>query len=51
MADDILRQAVQGVTDLITQSGYINLDFQDVRVALKGRGLAVMGIGSARGDL
>ena len=50
MADDILRQAVQGVTDLITQSGYINLDFQDVRVALKGRGLAVMGIGSARGE-
>ena len=49
MADDILRQAVQGVTDLITRPGYVNLDFQDVRVALKGRGLAVMGMGSARG--
>ncbi len=50
MADDVLRQAVQGVTDLITQSGYVNLDFQDVRVALKGRGLAVMGMGGARGE-
>ena len=50
MADDILRQGVQGITDLITVPGLINLDFADVRTIMKDAGSALMGIGSARGE-
>jgi len=50
MVDDILRQGVQGITDLITVPGLINLDFADVRTIMKDAGSALMGIGVARGD-
>jgi cell division protein FtsZ len=50
MADDVLRQGVQGISDLITKSGLINIDFADVRTIMKGRGDALMGIGVGRGD-
>jgi cell division protein FtsZ len=49
-ADDVLRQGVQGITDLITVPGLINLDFADVRTIMKDTGTALMGIGSASGD-
>ena len=48
-ADDILLQAVQGITELITTPGIINLDFADVKTVMQGRGVALMGIGSASG--
>src|SRR5213080_1016847 len=50
IADDILRQAVQVISDLITVPGLINLDFADVRTVMSGMGMALMGTGSARGD-
>src|ERR671938_1424330 len=50
MADDILRQGVQGITDLITIPGLVNLDFADVRTIMRGAGSALMGIGSASGE-
>jgi len=50
MADDILRQAVQGISDLITRPGLINLDFADVKSIMKGMGMAFMGTGIASGD-
>lgn len=50
MADDILRQAIQGISDLITNDGIINLDFADVRTVMKGKGKAVMGTGIASGE-
>ncbi|HXF99040.1 MAG TPA: cell division protein FtsZ [Gaiellaceae bacterium] len=50
MADDILRQGVQGITDLITVPGLINLDFADVRTIMKDAGSALMGIGTAEGE-
>jgi len=50
MADDILRQAVQGVSDLITKPGLINLDFADVKSVMKGMGMAFMGTGIASGE-
>src|SRR5215212_8194926 len=50
MADDILRQGVQGITDLITTPGQINLDFADVRTVMSDAGSAMMGIGSASGE-
>ncbi|MCL4367934.1 MAG: hypothetical protein M1337_01985, partial [Actinobacteria bacterium] len=50
MADDILRQGVQGITDLITVPGLINLDFADVRTIMTNAGSALMGIGVASGD-
>jgi cell division protein FtsZ len=50
MADDILRQGVQGITDLITVPGLVNLDFADVRTIMRDAGSALMGIGSASGD-
>ena len=50
MVDDILRQGVQGITDLITVPGLINLDFADVRTIMRDAGSALMGIGVARGD-
>ncbi len=49
-ADDVLRQAVQGISDLITVPGLINLDFADVRTIMRGMGDAVMGTGIAEGD-
>jgi cell division protein FtsZ len=50
MADDILRQGVQGITDLITVPGIVNLDFADVRAIMSEAGSALMGIGSAAGE-
>jgi cell division protein FtsZ len=50
MADDILRQGVQGITDLITVPGLINLDFADVRTIMQNAGSALMGIGGATGE-
>src|SRR5882724_10621182 len=49
-ADDVLRQAVQGIGDLITVPGLINLDFADVRTIMQGMGMALMGTGYARGE-
>jgi cell division protein FtsZ len=49
MADDVLRQAVQGISDLITVPGLINLDFADVKAIMAGMGLALMGAGRASG--
>ena len=50
MADDVLRQGVQGISDLITKPGEINIDFADVRTIMKGRGDALMGIGVGNGE-
>jgi cell division protein FtsZ len=50
MADDILRQGVQGITDLITVPGIVNLDFADVRAIMTEAGSALMGIGTASGE-
>src|SRR5207245_4304324 len=50
MADDILRQGVQGITDLITVPGLVNLDFADVRTIMRDAGSALMGIGAASGE-
>ncbi len=50
MADDVLRQGVQGITDLITVPGLVNLDFADVRTIMRDAGSALMGIGTASGD-
>ena len=49
-ADNVLLEAVQGISDLITTTGVINLDFADVRSVMKGRGVALMGIGQAKGE-
>ncbi len=49
-ADDVLRQAVQGISDLITIPGEINLDFADVKTIMSGMGMALMGTGVASGD-
>ena len=49
-ADDVLRQGIQGISDLIVQPNMINLDFADVRSVMKNRGLAHMGIGHAKGE-
>jgi cell division protein FtsZ len=49
-ADNVLRQGVQGITDLITIPGLINLDFADVRTIMADAGTALMGIGSASGE-
>src|SRR5919109_1277810 len=50
MADDILRQGVQGITDLVTVPGLVNLDFADVRTIMRDAGSALMGIGVASGE-
>jgi cell division protein FtsZ len=50
IADDVLRQGVQGICDLITNTGMINLDFADVRTVMKDAGSALMGIGFATGE-
>ncbi len=50
VADDVLRQGVQGISDLITVNGLINLDFADVKAVMQNAGSALMGIGRAEGD-
>jgi cell division protein FtsZ len=50
IADDVLRQGVQGISELITEHGLINLDFSDVRAIMSNAGSALMGIGRASGD-
>ena len=50
MADEVLRQGVQGISDLITEAGQINIDFADVRTIMKGKGDALMGIGVGSGE-
>lgn len=50
LADDVLRQAVQGISDLVTKPGLINLDFADVKAIMKGMGMAFMGTGIASGE-
>jgi cell division protein FtsZ len=49
-ANDVLRQAVQGISDLITRTGLVNTDFADVESTMKGQGDALMGIGTGNGD-
>jgi cell division protein FtsZ len=49
-ADNVLRQGVQGISDLITSPGYVNLDFADVKTVMANQGSALMGIGSATGE-
>ena len=49
-ADDVLRQSIQGISDVIRQEGCINLDFADIKAVMKDRGLAHMGIGHAKGE-
>jgi len=50
LADDVLRQAIQGISDLILVPGMINLDFADVKTIMSGMGVAMMGTGMAEGD-
>jgi len=50
MADNVLRQAAQGIADIIVKPGYINVDFADVRTVMSERGLAMMGIGEVTGE-
>jgi len=50
LADDVLRQGVQGISDLVTQTGLINLDFADVKSVMSGAGTAMMAIGEGSGD-
>jgi cell division protein FtsZ len=50
LADDVLRHGVQGISDLVTMTGLINLDFADVRAVMQNAGTALMAIGEARGD-
>lgn len=49
-SDDVLRQAVQGISELITSTGMMNLDFADVKTVMSVRGMAMMGIGSGTGE-
>lgn len=49
-ADNVLRQGVQGISDLITSPGYVNLDFADVKTVMANEGSALMGVGSATGE-
>ena len=50
LADDVLRQGVQGISDLISVPGLINVDFNDVKAVMTNAGSAMMGIGTAKGD-
>ncbi len=50
MADDVLRKGVQGISDLISEYGLVNVDFADVRTIMEGRGVAHMGVGTGEGD-
>lgn len=49
-ADNVLRQGVQGISDLITSTDYVNLDFADVKTVMENQGAALMGIGRASGE-
>lgn len=49
-ADNVLRQGVQGISDLITSPGYVNLDFADVKTTMENQGSALMGVGTANGE-
>ncbi len=50
-ADNVLRQGVQGISDLITSPGYVNLDFADVKTTMQDQGSALMGVGTANGEI
>ena len=50
MSDDVLKQAVKGISDIITKAGHINVDFADVREIMKDMGMALMGTGKAEGE-
>ena len=50
MADDVLRQGVQGISDLISEYGLVNVDFADVRTVMEGRGVAHLGVGHGEGE-
>jgi len=50
LADDVLRQGIQGITELITKAGVINLDFNDVKSVMRGQGTALMAIGHGTGE-
>ncbi len=50
MADEVLKQGVQGISDLIAEAGMINLDFADVKTVMSDRGIAHMGVGRGKGD-
>ncbi|MEF3254112.1 MAG: cell division protein FtsZ, partial [Deferribacterales bacterium] len=50
IADDVLRQGVQGISDTINSSGYINVDFADIKTIMSSKGMALMGIGIASGE-
>lgn len=50
MADDVLRQGVQGISDLISEYAIVNVDFADVKTVMEGRGVAHMGVGVGEGD-
>ena len=50
MADDVLRKGVQGISDLISEYGLVNVDFADVRTIMEGRGIAHMGVGQGEGE-
>lgn len=50
MVDEVLRQAVQGVTDLITKPGFVNVDFADIKTVMQNAGTAIMGIGEGDGE-
>ena len=50
MADDVLRKGVQGISDLISEYGLVNVDFADVRTVMEGRGIAHMGVGQGEGE-
>lgn len=50
IADNVLKQGIQGITDLITSVGQINIDFADLRTVMQNKGKAYMGIGRARGE-
>jgi cell division protein ftsZ len=50
MADDVLRRAVQGIADIITKNGLVNIDFADVRSTMAGQGDALMGVGTGSGE-
>jgi cell division protein FtsZ len=50
LVDDVLLQAVQGISDIITVPGLINVDFADVKAIMEGMGMALMGTGTATGD-
>ena len=50
LADDVLRQGVQGISDLITKPGEVNIDFADVKTTMEGKGDAILGVGIGHGD-